>query len=632
MNLDRCLKTLCFATLFAEASFAVNYAGPGGDMADPANWTGATLPGTTDAVTFGPTAVPSSGLTLSAPVTFGASTIDAGFANLLPVNLSGYSYKGAALSVKSDATFQNGFFTNTTLSVAANKTLTLSGAAGQCELKLTSAVSIWNSALDSGATLHITDGATFRPGGNYFYIRGAGSAVRIDNDATLDCMGMGAGYTQAFKFLSAANVTLVVDRATAKFYTLNVGVSESQGSNGNYGLVRNSLFSFRNGSTVTFRKLSNSSSRGFHLGLNGSYSSSNRVEIVDSNVSTDGQGLYMGGICDTVVISNSTVNLPITVGFSKSVVPNCNVILLQGGSAFSGAVTLGGTTNLYLQTGGTASGATTVGGTMNRLEMSGGTRTGAVTVSGRNDEFRLSGGLFKAALTMSGVSNVYEHVSGVSTGNVTVAGLDNTLYFRGGTHWGQYRTALVFNANTTNGTVVIDDAEFIHHGTFGKYYKDGVGWPYTNCPNCAIEFRGAAPKFRVTSALQAANSVPWDVVNLGKGTEPMKDPVRLRFVLPDTPYATAPFRSEVSDRNAILDGNAVIEVDDAGLPRNHGRMRYPLIYAADSFQRGSRINVERLNTVNRALGTIGEKMTLVRDGTTLYVEIASKAATKFYVR
>ena len=72
---ERCFTIMCLAILFAEASFAVDYAGPGGDMADPANWTGKTLPGTTDAVTFGPTAVPSTGLTLSGPVTFGASTI-----------------------------------------------------------------------------------------------------------------------------------------------------------------------------------------------------------------------------------------------------------------------------------------------------------------------------------------------------------------------------------------------------------------------------------------------------------------------------------------------------------------------------------------------------------------------------
>jgi hypothetical protein len=36
--------------------------------------------------------------------------------------------------------------------------------------------------------------------------------------------------------------------------------------------------------------------------------------------------------------------------------------------------------------------------------------------------------------------------------------------------------------------------------------------------------------------------------------------------------------------------------------------------------------------VNHELGTIGENMKFVRSGGTLYVEIASKAATKFYVR
>lgn len=294
---------------------------------------------------------------------------------------------------------------------------------------------------------------------------------------------------------------------------------------------------------------------------------------------------------------------------------------------------MGGSTNLYAQMGGTAKGATTVGGTTNRLEMAGGTRTGNVTLKGTNGVFRLSGGIFSAALSMNGVSNVYEQVSGVSTGNVTVAGFGNTLYFRSGTHWGQYRQALVFNENTTNNTVVIDNAEFIHHGTFGKSYSEGEGYPYVNCPNCAIEFRGAAPKFRVTSPKQGASSAPWHTVNLGKGTEPMEDPVRLRFILPQEPYADAPFRSESSSSYyAVLDGNAVIEVDDSNLPKSHGKLRYPLVYDLGSFQNGSRINVESLSTVNRALGTIGENMTLVRSGTTLYVDIKSSGGFVLVVR
>jgi hypothetical protein len=266
--------------------------------------------------------------------------------------------------------------------------------------------------------------------------------------------------------------------------------------------------------------------------------------------------------------------------------------------------------------------------------MSAGTRTGAVTATGTNCVFSLSGGLFKAALTMNGVSNVYEHVGGVSTGNVTVAGFGNTLYFRGGSHLGQYRQALAFTENTTINTVVIDDAVFIHHGTFGKSYANLVGWPYTNCPNCAIEFRGAAPKFRVTSSKQAANSEPSHTVNLGKGTEPMKDPVRLRFVLPETPYEAAPFRSEVWGHWIVLDGNAVIEVDDSGMPRNHGRMRYPLIYDEYNYHANQSlsVNVESLNAVNRALGTIGDNMTFVRDGKTLYIEIKSNCGTFLMVK
>ncbi len=231
------------SALYALACLAVDFQGPGGDMADPANW-GGLLPDDLTAVSFGPAAVPSTVLTLTDHVAFSNTTVAAGFADGLLFDLAGYSYKGAALSVKSDATFQNGFFTNTTLSVASDKTLTLSGAEGDCELRLTAA----STPLASGSTLHVTDGATFRPGSTGFSTTSSDTTMHFDEGATLDCMGMASEYNIAFLYQSVHNVELLADNATMKFYTLNIGGKNS----GNLGLVRNSLFSFRNGSVISF--------------------------------------------------------------------------------------------------------------------------------------------------------------------------------------------------------------------------------------------------------------------------------------------------------------------------------------------------------------------------------------------
>ena len=521
--------------------------------------------------------------------------------------------------------------------------------------------------LVNGSTVYMT-------GGNgYPYLSGSNNVISVVNSTNNFDNGNAGHIGRSMKFYKAEDCVWAFTNSYVTSFIIGFGNSNDDSSTynlANYnGYARRNRLIFHNSRATLYN-----TDRGLYFGARNltNQSFSNRVEVTGSSGNLVLRLINMRGFSDVFRMEGGTVsasaglrmtgefnrfenaggtvtivNNGITISNHDNVLKNCggtlsnsktttvggvsNRIELTSGT-ISGAVTLNGGTNLYVQTGGTASGATTVGGTTNRLEMSGGTRTGAVTVSGRNDVFRLSGGLLKAALTMSGASNVYEQVSGVSTGNVTVAGFGNTLYFRGGTHWGQYRQALVFNANTTNNMVVIDDAEFIHHGTFGKSYSDGVGWPYVNTPNCAIEFRGSAPKFRVTSPNQANNSTPWHTVNLGKGTEPLQDPVRLRFILPQTPYAEAPFRSEVSGHNAVLDGNAVIEVDDSNLPRSHGKLRYPLVYDKGTFSSGSRINVESLNRVNRELGTIGEDMKFVRSGGTLYVEIASKAATKIYVR
>lgn len=654
MNLDRCLKTVCFATLFAEIAVHADTPYNGANPDDVAAWNAATATKLTVAAND-TVAITNGEFTLEAGVpSFGAGStfeiLDG--AKLFATN----SARTFTLSADNSRIFMDGGYLRANIN---DKYGLFSGTPKNCR---------WD--LVNGSTVYMTGSK------GYPYLSGSNNVISVVNSTNNFDNGNAGHIGRSMKFYKAEDCVWAFTNSYVTSFTIGFGNAPADEStynaSGYNGYARRNRLIFHNSRASLYN-----TARGLHFGARNitNQSFSNRVEVTGTSGNLVLRRIQMRGFADVFRMEGGTVNIAgwssgglfmsgefnrfenaggtLTIGDNGVRLSNHgNIFLNCGGTlsksatvggvsnrieltsgTISGAVTLNGGTNLYVQTGGTASGAATVGGIANRLEMSAGTRTGSVTASGTNGVVSLSGGLFKAELTMSGASNVYEHVSGVSTGNVTVAGFGNTLYFRGGTHWGQYRQALVFNANTTNNTVVIDDAEFIHHGTFGKSYANGVGWPYTNCPNCAIEFRGAAPTFRVTSNKQGSNSTPWHTVNLGKGTEPMRDPVRLRFILPKAPYAEAPFRSEYSSGyNAVLDGNAVIEVDDSNLPRSHGRLRYPLVYDMGTFASGTRIDVDSLNKVNHELGTIGENMKFVRSGGTLYVEIASKAATKFYVR
>ena len=504
----------------------------------------------------------------------------------------------------------------------------------------------------------LVNGSTVDMTGTYAYpqMSGSNNVVCVVNSTNLFASSSGTHKARSMKFYKAEDCAWAFTNSHVRSFCIGFGNSNEDTSTYNAayynGYARRNRLIFHD-STVSLYN----TARGLHFGARNitNQSFSNRVEVTGTSGKLTLSRLQMRGYADVFRMEGSTVNLAgwnnggifmtgeynrfenaggtLTIGSNGVQLSNHGNVFENCGGTLSAATSLGGVSNRVELSAGTISGAVTLNGTTNAYVQTGGTASGATTINGTNCVFKLSGGLFNAALTMKGVSNTYEHVGGISTGNVTVAGFGNTLHFKGGTHWGQYRGALVFSENTTNNTVVIDDAEFIHHGTFGKSYASKVGWPYTNCPNCAIEFRGTTPKFRVTSSLQGVNSEPYHTVNLGKGTEPMQDPVRLRYILPATPYATAPFRSEVTSRWIVLDGNAVIEVDDSNLPSRHSKMRYPLIYDKYSFHNdGSAVNVDSLNTVNHALGTLGENMTLVRSGTTLYVDVYSYSGTMIYFR
>ena len=583
---------LAIAGVMVVVCLAVDYTGPGGNMADPANW-GGTLPDNATAVSFGPSAVPSTGLTLSDHVAFGATTIAAGFADGLLFDLAGYSYTGAGLTVKSDATFQDGFFTNTALSVAKSTTLTLSGAAGNCELRLTSACTPYSS----GATLHVTDGATFRPGGSGFSTTASNTTMMFDNGATLDCTGMTSEYNIAFLFQSVANVTLVVDNATAKFFTLNAG---GRSSGNSLGVVRNSLFSFRNGSTVTFSKHSNGStlSRGFFLGMSGDNAWSNLLEVVDSSFSMANDGVRLHGRYNTVIVSNSTFNAKVDTHARGC----CNTILYDR-SAVSGEITLRGSSNTLDAVNCSAFPKLTVVGNDNVVTLVNPVNS-SISLGGTNNTVTLSaGGILTALPTFSDdpeCSNLFVIDGGAITNtSFRFTGTNHTVVIRNGGRLqygsgGVVRDAFNFEmGKTKNYTVKIEDGGTVGiRGMVNFTANEVAAYDWTNCPNCAIEFSGRNP--RLVCHDYTSN---WETLGLGtRDEQPLVDAVKLRFVIPEGGYDETPIRNTV--RKMWLWGNQPIEIAMADEDWPERTLLVPLIYDVSGFP-DTKMTEERLATLER---------------------------------
>ena len=314
------------STFAAGAQAAVNFTGPGSDVASAANW-GDTLPGETDAVNFPAEAIPAGGLTLSAGVKFGATTFAAGYAGTLLFDLNGYGYtaNNANMTFNSSVTFKDGCVTNTAISVAANQTLTVDGAGAIMRSTANS-----TPLASDGATLVVTNGAAFYPGSSSFAISGGkDKAIQVSDGGVFDASLMSSEYNQATSVQYVNNFNWLFDDASGVIYALNWGAK----SNGTLGLVRNSKFSIRNKSDVYIGTTSGTThgvgtngggnSRGVFFGASnnasnyGKYSISNLFEVVDSSfefVTTQGQ-LNFAGAYDRLLVSNSTF----TVGSARNI-------------------------------------------------------------------------------------------------------------------------------------------------------------------------------------------------------------------------------------------------------------------------------------------------------------------------
>ena len=269
---------------------------------------------------------------------------------------------------------------------------------------------------------------------------------------------------------------------------------------------------------------------------------------------------------------------------------------------------------------------------------------------GTNTSLLVSGGLLDAGVSLIsfyGPCVTYEATGGVVTGCLQFASNGGTVRIAGGAeHTATYgansrASSVAFGENFADNVLVISNATFTSRMPFMKGLLTTTegpmseGIPFTNCPNCRIELRGETPKFLVTSNKRyASDGGPWYSFVLGNSHDPapLKDALRLRFVLPKNAYAEAPVR--VTSATAVLGGNAELEFDATAFKWPARTTRIPLIYNASAFKGWSNrkyINVAGLNETNA--GRLPERdglksqLALSDDGKTLELVVPGNGGT-----
>lgn len=208
--------------------------------------------------------------------------------------------------------------------------------------------------------------------------------------------------------------------------------------------------------------------------------------------------------------------------------------------------------------------------------------------------------------------------------------------------WNPHHAPLAFAAGSSGNILVISNATYecrtwvaldSSHRTIGGSESDGV--PFTNCPNSRIEFRGTTPKFVVAdSRASELSGRPWYALTLGEMIDHetntwtdkhylLKDPLRLRYVLPTEGYSEAPCQTTCG-QVMLLGGNAEFEFDVSGFKWPKETMRVPLTYDSSAYTGwGGRryINVEQLNQTN------AERLPVSPSGKRSHLELAADGKT-----
>ncbi|MBQ6009528.1 MAG: hypothetical protein IJL17_13395 [Kiritimatiellae bacterium] len=262
--------------------------------------------------------------------------------------------------------------------------------------------------------------------------------------------------------------------------------------------------------------------------------------------------------------------------------------------------------------------------------------TGAVTFATSLNTLTVMGGVHVGTLSFGDAtrSNAVTVADCTSSGGVSFGskGVGHTVVLSGGSRTASGDNAISFGANTTNATLVIDNMTFTFNGQFNKDQSSN-GSPYSTCPGSAIEFRGAAPRLYVTGS----GKTYADWISGTMTDADVAAPVRLRYVLPATPYASAPLYHSNSSfptgHFMQLGFNTVFEFDLTDLVRTRGTRKIPIVYsgngtATNGNRLGGKLNLDGLTrrmVVKGAYWSDDPSLELSGDNKTLYLVIKGMA-------
>ena len=367
-----------------------------------------------------------------------------------------------------------------------------------------------------------------------------------------------------------------------------------------------------------------------------------------------------GGGNRATVSGNSSFKAKILNWVSTS--GNGATFSLEGGT-FSAPVAMEGANGVLAVSGGEGNGVITMKGVSNRVEMTGGkwVHASPVDIAGVSNLFSIAETACVTGTYMSvfGAGARLEQDGGTVYGGVRLVGNGVVVHLKNGAlRYGNHKIeGLQFKHGVTNAVFVVEDSTYENKGNFSADYKGSssvysdYGSVYTNCPGSAIEFRGANPKFINSSTTLYANGSVYVAMVLGAftvgdsvkgptlGTEPLDNPVALRYILPPGGYAEAPLYGNVDynkDRPIALCGNAKIEVDDSAFvrPRDRKHIRIPLIKDEANFSIGgySMLDMDALNRNNAANLPVGSCLEHVPADKTVYLKITNSYGFTVTVR
>ena len=277
----------------------------------------------------------------------------------------------------------------------------------------------------------------------------------------------------------------------------------------------------------------------------------------------------------------------------------------------------------------------------NSFEAEGGSLSiGLISVSGSGNRLSFSGCTLNGGVQLKGENGVVTFGAGSVC---TMPTRDKGLQFA--------------NDVSSGSKLVVSNAQIECQGAIcgsrpvGGSIWENVASVYTNCPGSAIEFRGSSPCLKITSSWTKHNEGYWFCAAFGSfaagvlGTEPLCDPLALRFVLPRTPYAQAPLQGAAQTssggRPIVLAGNARIEVDIGEFRPTRNVYRMPLISDINNFTQADSKNeqgpffmldIESLNRNNAGTLPIGSRLVYEKDGKTGRIDIVFQRGFAIHLR